>query len=452
MKTEPARPSGGKAPPTSPLPAPAQALQWIGRPYEFLRDCAKQHGDVFTLNFGAQGTYTVFSHPDAIREIFTADPAVLHVGPGNGVLEPLVGSSSLLLAEEKQHARHRRLLMPAFQQKAIAGYAHTIREVLLAATESWAVGCEFVAQDFLQDVSIDVILRAVFGLRASSACAELKAELVGLLNDKRLGLGLLGQLRESTPLPALAEWRARLERLRQLTVSTIVERRSAADRDSASDILAMLLGSTNEDGSRRPDVEIRDELLTLVVTGHETTATALAWGLYWLATHADVGERLRLEVAALGSTPDPKLYLQLEYLDATCKEILRIYPIVPAVFRQVVRPFGVAGYNFAPGTVLSPSIYLTHHREDLYPEGDRFDPNRFLQRTYSPYEYLPFGGGARRCIGMHLALCEMKIIIATLLRCFELELAPGQTVMPTRRMVAIAPSGGPRLLVTGVRV
>ena len=326
-----------------------------------------------------------------------------------------------------------------------------IRRAVANATRAWTVGSEFEAQYLLQDISIDVILRAVFGVRAPETSVELKSELVGLLNDRRLTMGLLGRLRESAPDPVLRDFQQRLGRLRQLTKEMISARRAATRDEENEDVLSMLLAVTDELGQPRADEEVCDELLTLVVTGHETTATALAWGLYWIASHEHVERRLRAELDESGAALETKAITQLEYLDAVCKEVLRIFPIVPSVFREVVRPFSVAGYDFEPGVVLSPSIYLTHHRPDLYPDSARFDPERFQRRTYSPYEYLPFGGGARRCIGMNLATYEMKVIIAALFGRFELGLASAEPVVPVRRMVAIAPSGGPRMTVQALR-
>jgi unspecific monooxygenase len=441
--------STGAGPPPGPAVAPTvQALQWISRPYEFLQECSAQLGDVFTLDFGGQEKYVIFSHPDALRRIFTADASLLHVGPGNAVLEPLVGKASLLLLEEARHLRERRLLLPAFQPKTISRYGDLIRDAVITATARWTPGFEFEAQTILQDISIDVILTVIFGMNVTGACRQLKSELVGLLNDRRLSMGLLGRLRSDAPDPVLESFRARLQRLRELTKQIISDRRkSSVGGVNDDDVLAALLAARDEGGGSGSDDEIRDELLTLVVTGHETTATAMAWGLYWIASHGDVERRLRQELTDLGEAPEPGAVNQLPYLDATCKETLRIHPIVPSVFRQVVQPFNVSGYDFGPGIVLAPNIYLTHHREDLYPDHARFDPDRFLRRTYAPYEYLPFGGGVRRCIGMHLATYEMKIIFATLMERFRLELSPGQDVVPIRRMVAIAPSGGPRMTV-----
>jgi len=436
----------GPAPPSPALAPTAQALRWIGRPYELLRECAQQLGDIFALQLGSHGTYVVFSRPDAIRAVFTADADVLRVGVGNAVLKPFLGPGSLLLLEGDRHLRERRLIMPAFHNKAIAGYGDIIREALVAATSDWRVGREFVAQDVMQSVSTDVILRAVFGLRGAEDGADLKRELVSFLNDRRFSLGLMSQLGESKPHEGLESFRRQFERIGRLTKDLVAQRRSSP-RSDQGDMLSVLLEARDEEGRGRSDDELRDELLTLVATGYETTATALSWGVYWIAQKPAVKDRLRSEVASLGSRPDPRAYGQLEYLDATCKEILRIYPIVPSVFREVVRPFQLGGYLFEPGTILSPSVYLTHHREDLFEEPDTFDPERFLRRTYSPYEYLPFGGGARRCIGMSLASFEMKVVLGTLVERFDLDVVPGRPVVPVRRSVTMGPSGGPRMVV-----
>ena len=433
-------------PPGPAMPPMAQALRWIGRPYDFMRECAQEFGDVFALQLGTHGKYVAFSRPDAIRAIFTADAAVLRVGVGNAVLKPFLGPGSLLVLEGEQHLRERRLIMPAFHNRAIAGYGEIIRESLLAATGDWRAGCEFVAQEVLQNVSIDVILRAVFGLRGAEEGADLKRELVSFLNDRRFSLGLLAQLDESKPHEGLESFRQQFERIGRLTKALVTLRRNEPRVDDG-DMLSMLLEAKDEEGRGRSDDELRDELLTLVATGYETTATALSWGVYWIAEKTAVRERLRAEIATLGPRPDSKAYGQLEYLDATCKEILRIYPIVPSVFREVVQPFSVGGYLFQPGTILSPSIYLVHHRADLYDDADAFEPERFLRRTYSPYEYLPFGGGARRCVGMSLAVFEMKIILASLLERFDLAVAQGQRVVPVRRSVTMGPSSGPRIVV-----
>jgi cytochrome P450 len=386
-----------------------------------------------------EGGYVILSHPEALRSILTAEVGALTVC--NDVLGPVLGPGSLLRLDGAAHLRERRWLMPGFQHGAISGYGRLINDTLGRATKEWSMGTTFKAHDVLQDLSLAVILQIVFGRDEESRCSELKQGLVELLNDRRLGLGLLHRPDESGRMPALGTFWTQIEHIREVALARV---RYARARFSGPDgtLLSFLLAATDETGARRTDEEVRDEVLTLLTTGHETTAAAISWGLYWLARNGEVLARLRAEIAqapALDSAA--RTDEGGPYLDATCKEILRIYPIVPSLFRRVAgRPFQVAGRVFGPGTFLSPSIYLTHHREETYPEPDVFNPSRFLQQAFSPYEYLPFGGGSRRCVGMHLALYEMKLVLRELVRRFELELlTPG--VAPTRRFVTMAPSG-----------
>lgn len=199
------------------------------------------------------------------------------------------------------------------------------------------------------------------------------------------------------------------------------------------------------------DEELHDELLTLLFAGHETTGMALAWALFWIHRTPGVLERLRAELDALGPTPDPDQASRLPYLDAVCKETLRIRPVIPVASRAVVKPMAIQGYGVDPGQRVFAAIYLTHRREDLYPEPERFRPERFLERKFTPYEYLPFGGGVRRCLGMAFALYEMKVVLATLVSLFDLELGTRLPVVGVRKSIALAPSGGPRIRVRGRR-
>jgi cytochrome P450 len=426
----------------------AQALRWIGQPYEFLKDCARAYGDTFTLDMGLEaGKYVVLSHPDALRSILTAEVGALRVC--NGVLAPMLGPNSLLLVDGEQHLRERRLMMPGFQHRSIGNYGTAIREVLNAAMGDWSEGHELLAQDVLQEISFDVILRVVFGQGGGTPREELKREVTELLNDRRMGLGLLGRANESGTMPALGAFWRKFEHVREIALELVASTRGLGEEGT---LMASLSQGVDENGRRISDEHLRDEVLTLLVTGHETTTTAMSWGLYWLARCPEVRARSREELGALGSSPDPLAYGDLPYLDAICKEVLRIYPIVPSLFRQVTdRPFVAGGYLLEPGTFISPSIYLAHHREETFAEPETFRPDRFIGRTYSPYEYLPFGGGPRRCVGMHLAVFEMKVVLATFLSLFDYELTATQRVAPARRFVTVGPGDGLRLRITGVR-
>jgi cytochrome P450 family 110 len=437
-------------PPSPGLSVTHQMLRWLTRPFDFLRECAQTLGDAFSLDFGSYGTYALFSHADAIRTLFLADAATLHAGKGNSVLRAFLGPHSLLLLDGPRHLEERRVLLPAFHGARIAEYGAVIRTAAEETARSWAEDQTVVILEAMQGITLDAILRIVFGPGESPELDDLKRDLQALLNDPRLTLGLLDQIHDD--LRSSDAWRtirtgfARVERL---VLSQIARTRDEGGTDRG-DMLSLLVGARREDGRPVDDGELRDEVITLLVTGYETTATALAWAFHWLHQTPAVLHRLREHLAALGPDPGPAALARLEYLDATCKETLRISPVIPLVAREVQRPFQIQGYLIPPGMTVAACIYLAHQRSDLYPAPDDFRPERFLDRDYSPYEFLPFGGGVRRCIGMPLALYEMKIVLGTLLRRYAFEPIPGETVRPVRRSVTVAPSGGTRLTVSRV--
>lgn len=419
----------------------------MSRPFEFLRECGRTLGDAFTLDLGTSGIYVLFSHPEAIRTIFTASPAVLHAGKGNAILRPFLGSASLLLLEEEQHQRERRLLMPAFHAKRIEEHGQVIQEAALKMTADWAVGQQVLVQDVMQEISIEVILRAVFGIQGGHQFGELRRELLTFLNDSKFNLALIGQLREDFASQEVWQaFRQRFEGIDALMRREVARRRTGGSEDLTG-MLGLLLAATDEEGRGRSDDELRDELLTLVVAGYETTATALSWAMYWIHRTSRVKEALVSALEGMGPRPAAKSVAENPYFDAVCKEVLRITPVIPVVARQVQRTFEVAGFHVPAGVTVSPCIYLAHHREEAFPEPDVFRPERFFERTPSPYEYLPFGGGARRCIGLGLAAYEVKVVLGTILSRFELELADAKPLRPVRRSVTVAPSGGARMIV-----
>lgn len=435
-------------PPGPAVEAARQTLRWIGRPFELLDECAARFGDAFTLDLGSQGKFAMFSAPEAIRTIFGADPADAHAGKGHHVLEPLLGARSLLLLEEAAHRRERRLLMPSFQAKRVEAYGDIIRAATNDVIDRLVPDGGVVAlHDLMQEVSLHVILRAVFGLGEGRDHAELAAEIQAFLNDRRLNLATLPQLRDGVESESFRTFKRRLARIDALLFAEI-ERRRARPDPARQDVLSVLLGARYEDGSAPGDAALRDELVTLLMTGYETTATALAWALHWIHADAAVLRRLREEIAGLG--PAPAAFAeQAPYLRAVCNETLRIHPILPLVARQLQRPLVVQGYELPAGIHMTACIYLAHRRAATYPEPHCFRPERFLHGEPPPYEFLPFGGGTRRCLGMMLALFEMKLVLGTLLsRCsFE---AAGGDVRPVRRSVTISPSDGTRLRVLAV--
>jgi cytochrome P450 len=455
--TEPEQPSDLQALPGTPpdlqrsLPplqglrveAARQTLRWLSRPYALLSECAASFGDAFTLDFGAHGAYAMFAAPEAIRAIFTADAATAHAGAGNGVLLPLLGPSSLLLLEEQRHQRERRLLLPSFHARRVEAYGGLTQGAARAALDRFEPGQEVVIHHVTQEIALRVILRSVLG-KGGGETEALGRELFAFLNDPRLTLANVDMLREDVANETWRGFQRQLAHIDDLIRSEIARRRSATEA-GGDDVMSVLLAARYEDGAALSDAALRDELMTLLITGYETTATALAWALHWISADPAVGIRLREEIGALGGPAAAPAALsdRAPYLHAACLETLRICPIVPMVARRLTKPLCIQGHALPEGITVAAVIYLAHHRPSVFPDPARFSPERFLGREYSPYEYLPFGGGPRRCLGSALALFEMKVILGTILACCELSPA-GPPVHPVRRSVTIAPSGGAR--------
>ncbi|MEH2073253.1 MAG: cytochrome P450 [Nostoc sp.] len=434
-----------------------QTYQWLTNPLEYMENCAKNYGDMFTLRIGPVFTPQVFvSNPQAIQQIFTTDPKQLDSGAAAGSGSPLLGLNSLLSLEGKPHQRQRKLLTPPLHGERMQAYGDLISEIAKQVTSEWPVGESFTVLPSMQEISFQVILKAVFGLKDGLRYEKLKEILIAILNPKRPILRaiflLFPLLRQD--LGPRSPWGSYL-RLRQeiddLIYAEIQERRSLGDQ-SRSDILSLMMAARDEVGEPMTNLELRDELMTLLIAGHETTASSLAWALYWIHHQPEVREKLVQELDSLGDNKDPNTIFRLPYLNAVCSETMRLYPVAMlGVNRLVKSPLEIAGYKFDPGTILVPCIYLSHHREDLYPNSKQFQPDRFLERQFTPSEFLPFGGGNRRCIGMAFALFEMKLVLATILSSWQMKLADTKPVLPVRKSFLLAPGGGVPMVVTGKR-
>jgi cytochrome P450 len=401
----------------------------------------RQFGDPMTFRlFGPDLLIT--GHPDGVRDILTADPA--HFAPFGGELfGAVIGQGSILLKSGEAHRADRRLLTPPFHGARMRAYGQIIQDVALRAAAAFPRGRPFDVLHRTQDISLEVILRAVFGIIEPERVARYRGtlkEVVAAMNPLIL---FFPALRKS--LFGLGPW-ARFERVRQRIFAMLhdeIERR----RDTpGEDILGLLLSSRHEDGSALAEEDVRDHLMTLLFAGHETTALGLSWALYRLLRTPGARDRLREELAPLGTTPSPEALAKLPYLEAVCHETLRLHPVVPLHASRVLQqPLSVRGYEVPAGMAVGASGVVLHQREDLYPEPQRFRPERFLERTYSPFEYIPFGGGNRRCIGSAFALYEMKIVLGTLLSSGRLELSPalasGPPPQTTRRTFSLGPKG-----------
>jgi cytochrome P450 family 135 len=370
--------------------------------------CQDRYGDVFTIRLAYEGRWVMLADPEAIKQVFTGDPRVFHAGEGNQILAPVLGRNSVLVLDEKPHMSQRKLLLPPFHGERMQGYEATMREIAEREIASWPTGVPCKLRPRMQAVTLEIILRTVFGLREGARMAELREALrqfLDLTTNPRVLLPVL--LIGPERIRGFGPFRRRVDRIDRLIYDEIAERRRAADLEEREDVLSMLIGARHEDGSPMSDEEMRDELLTLLVAGHETTATSLAWAAERLARHPDKLERLTSEVREEGGD---------EYLTATIQETLRLRPVISIVLRRLTEPVEIAGYELPAGVSVAPCVYLAHRNPEVYPEPDRFRPERFLDNPPGTYTWIPFGGGVRRCLGASFAQFEMAVVLEELLK------------------------------------
>ncbi len=422
-------------------------LNAILRPLNFMEERRRKYGDFYQLQSKNSPPSVVTSNPQAIEDIFTASPDCFEVGKGNTNLKFLVGDNSLLLLDGKEHKHRRRLLMPSFHGESLQECSQNIVNITKKVSDRLPINKPFKVRSIMQEITLRVILSVVFGIDSGAKYDRLRELLTRLLDifNTPLNSSLILFTSLQKDLGAFSPWGRFLilkEEIRYLIYKEIKERREllASGESKHRDIFSLLLSAKDEDGEGMTDAELHDELLTLLFAGHETTASALAWLFYWIHYLPEVREKLLFELDSLGKNSDYKEINNLPYLDAAISETLRIFPIVTGTFaRRIVKPISVMGYYFEPKTLLLISIYSLHHREDLYPNSKQFQPARFLNKNYSPYEYIPFGGGNRRCLGAALALLEMKLVTTTILSSFELDLIKKQPIKPVRRGLTMAP-------------
>jgi cytochrome P450 len=408
-----------------------------------LEDCHRRYGDMFTLRIANEGTWVFLADPDAIKQVFTGDPRVLHAGEANVVVLPLLGHHSVLVLDEAAHMSQRKLMLPPFHGERMRGYEETMAEVAAEEIESWLAGQPYAVRPAMQRITLEVIIRTVFGVQDDARRERLRAALGTALewgtNPRRMAmLAVLGPRRLARS-NLFARVRAPAD---ELIYEEIRQRRGAIDLEERDDVLSLLLQARHEDGSPMTDEELRDELMTLLVAGHETTASSLAWAVERLVRNPRVLERLRDEVA---SGDD-------EYVDAVCKETLRLRPILALVLRRLTEPMEIGGRLLPAGVNLAPCIYLVHRRPDVYPEPYAFRPERFIEQPAGTYTWIPFGGGVRRCLGASFALLEMRVVLRELVSRLELRAADAQPERIARRAITLVPERGGEVVVERVRV
>jgi cytochrome P450 len=416
-------------PPGPRYPLALQTLGWIARPGPFMERCRDRYGDAFSLRMYNEGTWVMFSDPAAVKQIFTGDPRLLHSGEANGILRPIVGPNSVLLLDDRAHMTQRKLLLPPFHGERMKAYGALMTAAAEAEIASWPGGEVVATRPAMQRITLEIVMRAIFGISDTGGLGRLRTALTSML-DWTTKPSRLVVLVAAGPkgIPRIPEYRAVMRELDAVIAEEIARRRVAPDVAERDDVLSMLLGARHEDdGSPMTDAELRDELVTLLVAGHETTATALSWALERLARHPDAWARLR-------SDDEP-------YVDAVIKETLRLRPVLPIVLRRLKAPMEIGGWELPEGVSAVPSIYLMHRRPDLYPDPLAFRPERFLEKPAGTYTWIPFGGGVRRCLGASFAQFEMAAVLRVLARrCARLEpdaLVPERTA---RRSITLVPA------------
>ena len=427
-------------PPGPRLPKWIQTFVFLRYWPRFVAACERRYGKLFTIRAATVPPMIYMADPAEIKKVFAGDPSVFHAGEANAMLGGLLGDTSVLVIDDEVHRDRRRLMLPPFHRDAVARQTEQMVEIAAANIDGWPVGQPFAVAPKASEITLEVILRTVIGASDPARLAALRAVMPKLLN-----VGQWASLAIARPeLQRRRPWRALRERIQEadrLLYAEIAERRADPNLDERTDALAMLVRSTDEDGRMLSDRELRDQLMTLLVAGHDTTATALSWALERLTRHPAV---LAKAVQAADTGDD-------EYLDAVAKETLRIRPVVFEVGRVLKEPIQLAGYQLPAGVMVVPGIGLVHSDSELYPDADRFDPDRMVGATLSPTTWFPFGGGNRRCLGATFAMVEMRIVLREILRRVELATTTAPDETQKVKHVIMVPRNGGRIRVRARR-
>jgi cytochrome P450 len=425
-------------PPGHRWPAPLQSAALLRFRHTFVPALQRRFGDVFTVRMIPEGRPLVlFNRPHHVKEVFGADPERFHAGKGNAVLAPVMGRHSVLLVDGDEHQRARRLLMPAFRHSAMAGYERVVTGIARDEVGTWTPGRELRSLERMNALTLEVILRVVFGVADEARLARLRPLVRATVETKPIVL-----LGSTYPrLRGFGPWRRateNLERLDDLLYAEIDERRRAPDLHDRADVLSQLLVVGGSEGEPPlTDAELRDQLVTLVLAGHETTAAALSWALYELGR--DPSAMRRAQAAADSGDQ--------EHLEAVMKESLRLHPVIPMVVRVLTEPATVGGVRLPSGVAVGASIILAHRNAESFPAPERFRPERFLDGHPAPHTWIPFGGGSRRCLGAGFSLMEGVAVLRAVLTAYDVEVVDGHLDRPKVRNITSVPRHGARIVV-----
>ena len=414
-----------------------QTLEWVLDPAGFMTRHSRRHGGSFTARLGPSTDVVFLNDREAVEAVFRGPAKELRMGDINGLFKRVLGPNSLLVLDDEEHLRQRRLLLPPFHGPRVAEHRAAMQATAEEHVARWPEAVPFALQPSMQAMTLDVIISVVFGMPASPARTEMRRLLARLLELNATLATVLPQLR--VDLGGRSPWGRLMrcvEEVDHVLYAEIARRRDALD-GGGTDVLSLLLAARDQDGSPLSDQELRDQLLTMLVAGHETTATALAWAFERLTRHPHAMRRLRDEMDHGESTT---------YLDAVIKETLRVRPVVPIVGRKLGAAFTVRQTTYAAGTVLMPSVFLSHRDPEAFPDPQAFRPERFLDAGTPPTAWIPFGGGVRRCLGASFALVEMQAVITAVLRHVDLEPASPRSERLARRAFTLSPARGARVI------
>jgi cytochrome P450 len=430
-------------PPGPRLPKWVQTIVFLRYWPRFVSACGRRYGKAFTIRAATVPPMVYVADPAEIKKVFAGDPSIFHAGEANAMLSGLLGDTSVLVIDDDVHRDRRRLMLPPFHRDAVAKQAEQMVQIAADNIAGWPVGTDFAVAPKMSEITLEVILRTVIGASDPARLAALRAVMPKLLN-----VGQWASLAIAKPeLQRRWPWRSLWERIQEadrLLYAEIAERRADPHLDQRTDVLAMLVRATDEDDNTMSDRELRDQLMTLLAAGHDTTATGLSWALERLTRHPAALHKAVEAADAEDASGD-------EYLDAVAKETLRIRPVVFDVGRVLKEPVELAGYQLPAGVMVVPGIGLVHSDSDVYPDADRFDPDRMVGATLSPTTWFPFGGGNRRCLGATFAMVEMRVVLREILRRVELATttAPGESQRV--KHVIMVPRNGGRVRVRAFR-
>jgi cytochrome P450 len=431
------RVSARDLPPGPRMPGLLQSIGLLRFRHHFIPALHRRYGEVFSIRILPEGRHlVVFHRPEHVKEIFAGDPEVFHAGKGNAILGPVMGEHSLLLVDSTQHKRARKLLMPAFNAHALRGYEDMVTRLTKAEVGGWVEDQPFESLERMNALTLEVILQVVFGVTDERRLGQLRP-----LVNRTVNIPPLVFLGWGFPrLQKYGPWRRTIENqveLDRVIFAEIAERRAASDLADRPDVLSRLLRVRDESGEGLTDEELRDQLVTLLLAGHETTATALAWALHELGK--DPVQETRARDAALSGDD--------AYLEAVLKESMRLHPVIPMVVRHLMAPATIGGVDLPAGANVAASIILAHESETSHPDHTRFRPERFLDGEVAINTWIPFGGGVRRCIGAGFSLMEGVVVLREVLATHEVSVPHGAREVPKVRNITSVPRHGARIMV-----